>query len=381
MIRIEGPLTVWKGKEVRVVREVVIESEEEKEIPCRGCLLTHSFTNAHTHLPMILLRGLVSELNFWNWIEKIQELEACMGRKEVRAGYYLGIWENILEGNTTVYSMYRGYDLVENSFGAELHLGPISFRESDSDVFSLLQRFRRKTPENIVPTLFAHSLYKLPLERLKETAQILREEPIEFQIHTSETKEEVLRVKEKFGQYPVRVLEALELLTPKTMLVHAGWITKGELDIASKYEASLVHVPASNARLAIHGFFPWREAEERGMKILFGTDSPASNDGQGILHDLRLALLSAKDRYWDAEVFGWKSVEGTFDRGGFALWRPRYTFLPRGEALVNEFLYAPHLFSLELLVKGGRVLYPREAPKEVIRARRVAERFLGRCGD
>ena len=378
MIRIEGPLTVWLGEKIAVAKEVLLETEEEREIPCRGCLLTHSLVNAHTHLPMILLRGLVSEKNFWDWLKEVQTLEDLMTKKEVRAGYYLGLWENILSGNTVVYSMYRGYDLVEETFDVELHIGPISFRESEKDVLSLLERFRRKAPEGVVPTLFAHSLYNLPLERLKEIAEVLEEEPIEFQIHTSETKEEVLEVKKRFGQYPVRVMEALGLLTPRTMLVHAGWITKSELDLVSKHDASLVHVPASNARLAIHGFFPWKEAEERGIRVLFGTDSPTSNDGQSILHDLRLALLSAKDRYWDAEPFGWRSVRNAFDRGGFALWKPKETVLEGGEALVNTFLYAPHLFSLKLLVKNREVLHPREPPRRVLKALEIARKFRER---
>ncbi|NPA86664.1 MAG: amidohydrolase family protein [Candidatus Diapherotrites archaeon] len=375
---VRGPLTLWLGERIEVVKE--FELPGEGDLSCPNCLLTHSFINAHTHLPMAFLRGLVSEKNFWDWLREIQELEALMDDKDVEAGYYLGLWENLLAGNSTVYSMYRGYDLVRNTFGLELHIGPISFREAERDVSSLLEKFERRAPPGVVPTLFAHSLYTLPLERLREIAQILGERDIEFQIHTSETKEEVLEVKRRFGQYPVRVMEALGLITSKTMLVHAGWITKGELDIAARHGASLVHVPASNARLAIHGFFPWKEAEERGIRVLFGTDSQASNDGQSVLHDLRLALLFAKDRYWDAEPFGWRNVVGAFDRGGFALWKPNSFLTLHGKPLVNQFLYAPHLFKLRLLIKNGRLLYPRKTPPEVKKAKRRWIRFLERIG-
>ena len=86
MIRIEGPLTVWNCDNIEVVNEVVIESESDDEIECKNCLLTHSFINAHTHLPMILLRGLVSERNFWDWLKDVQEIEKEMGKKEIEAG-------------------------------------------------------------------------------------------------------------------------------------------------------------------------------------------------------------------------------------------------------------------------------------------------------
>jgi len=299
-----------------------------------------------------------------------------MGRKELWAGYVISTWENILPGNTVVYSMYRGYEFVKETFGAELHIGPMSTREADSDIFTLLERFERKKPEGVVTTLFAHSLYLTPLSRLKEMAEI----PLEFQIHAAETKEEVKLVKEKFGNYPVRVLHALGLLRKNTMLVHAGWVTKSELDLVSRAGASLVHVPASNYRLAIHGFFPWKEARERGVRVLFGTDSAASNDGQSVLHDLRLALLTAKDRYWDASLFGWEDVKGAFDRRGLALWEPLYPFPERGRSLVSTFLYAPHLFRLKLLVREGNVLFPRPMPKEVRKALRIAERFRDKLG-
>ena len=377
MIRVEGPLTTWLDGEVRVVREVCFESEEDVELGARGALLTHSFVNAHTHLPMILLRGLVTEKNFWDWLSEVRRLEEEMRRSEIRAGYLLGIYENVLSGNTVIYSMYRGYELIEETLGAEVHVGPISTRESDRDVLSLLERFVRRKPDGVVPTLYAHSLYMLPLERLKELAEL---RDYELQLHVSETKEEVKVVRERFGQYPVRVMRALGLLRENTMLVHAGWITKGELDLVAEAGASLVHVPASNARLAIHGFFPWKEATERNIRVLFGTDSPASNDGQSILHDLRLALLSAKDRYWDAEPFGRRLVEGAFDRRGYALWVPAYKLPEAGESLVSTFLYAPHLFKLRLLIRDGRVLFPIPERGKVRRALRIAERFREKVG-
>jgi len=106
LIRIDGPLTIWLGETIKIVDHFEIPSEEEARIRCKGCLLTHSFVNAHTHLPMILLRGLVTEKNFWDWLEEVQRLEECMKRRDVEAGYYLGLWENILSGNTTIYSRY-----------------------------------------------------------------------------------------------------------------------------------------------------------------------------------------------------------------------------------------------------------------------------------
>lgn len=369
---IEGPLTVWTDR-VEIVKTVVLDGEEDN-IVCKNCLLTHSFINAHTHLPMILLRGLVTEKNFWDWLEEIRMLEELMNKKDIWAGYVIGIWENVLSGNTTVYSMYRGYNLVKETFGVELHIGPLSTREADTDVFTLLERFEQKKPEGVVTTLYAHSLYLMPISRLKEIAEI----PLEFQIHVAETKEEVRRVKEKFGSYPARVLHTLGLLRSNTMLVHAGWITKSELDLVSQTGSILVHVPASNYRLAIHGFFPWKEARERGTEVMFGTDSAASNDGQSILHDLRLALLTAKDRYWDASLFNFEDVRRAFDRKGFALWEPIYPIPEKGFALINTFLYSPHLFRLRLLWKNGNILFPRPLPREVRKALRIAERFRDR---
>ncbi len=369
MISIKGDITVW-NEDIREVKEVLIEGDD-MELEGRF-ILTPSFVNAHTHLPMILLRGIVEARNFWDWLREIQEIESLMRRKEIRAGYTLGIYENILMGNTRIYSMYKKYWLVEDTLGTTLHLGPVSQEESDKDVISLLERFMKRKPSDVEPTLYAHSLYTIPKERFLE----MRELRLPLQVHVSETKEEVLRVKEMYGDYPVRVLHRWGLLRDNTMLVHAGWITKGELDLISMEGGSLVHTPVSNHKLATHGFFPWKEALERSIPVYIGTDSPVTNDGQSIRDDIRFALLSARDRYWDAEPFHIDIIDRVFD-DGWAVWEPLYPIRERGKHLINTFIFAPHLFRLKLLVKNGNILYPRKYP-QLSHAFRVWERFRDR---
>ncbi len=376
MISIKGPLTAWLEGKIERVEEISIESVQDGYIECRNCILTHGLFNAHTHLPMVLLRGFCDGLYLTEWLKCVEKLELEMKDREIWAGYLLGIWENLINGVTKIYNMYRKYELIEETFGVEVLAGPFSSKDvvEGIDVLSVVERWKKNAPENVTPALYLHSVYKVPQFLLRELSEV---KDLPLQIHVGETKEEMLWSKKYFGNYPVRVLNNFGLLHRNTFLVHGGWTTKGELDLISKAGSSLVHVPAANMKLAVHGFFPWKEAVERRIDVYFGTDSPASNDGQDIRNDVRIALLWVRDRYWDASVLDpVKTVEGLFDREAYVLWKTKHFVHPK--SIVNTFLFSPSSFYPVLVVKRGKIVFPRKEPSVLRKARKIAINYVER---
>ncbi len=322
-------------------------------------IVIHSFINAHTHLPLTPFRGLLEDLYFHDWLPRLIEMEGVLTERDMRHLYEAGVYENLAEGNTVIYSMYNYYWTIRDTLGTELHIGPKSFREEE-DVETLLRKFI--PPENAVATVYMHSLYKYPLEEVVEASLLAKERGMEFQMHVGETKEEVKWIKERYGDYPVRLLSRENALHEGVMLVHCGWITKSELLHIAEAGAKMVHVPVPNMKLAIHGFFPWREAYELGIDVYIGTDSAVSNNGQSILHDLRVALLSLKDRYWDGGLNGIEMAT-IFDEKGWIVLSPKPYMKVNTRNLVHNLFYTPHAFTIRSVWREGEKLYPSPPPE------------------
>ncbi len=300
----------WDGKKIRENVEVTIEGNEVREGLDKSdyfiegdFILLPAFFNAHAHLPMIVFKGVFEDLSFHDWLANIWEHEKRWDFRFLYPAALLSLAENVANGSPQVVSMY--FDWLAEAKAAELlnarvWTGPILGFPFDH----LIARLTMPKPsKNVVPTVFLHSLYAIK-EGALERAREFVEKGYPLQIHVSETREEVIRVRKTYGDYPVRILEREGVLGKSTMIVHAGWLTKDELSIISRRGGILVHCPTSNMKLATHGFFPWREAKELGVKVRLGTDSQASNNTQDIFFEMRTALLLAKNNYWDAAVVG-----------------------------------------------------------------------------
>ncbi len=283
--------------------------KSDEVVSGENAILMPSFMNAHAHIPMIVFRGMQEDMTFHDWLSSVWNAERRWRRRFAFPASLLSLAENVRSGNTDVISMYWFFEETARAaevIGLNLYTGPVfldAFLPRPIVKAAAIVFFRRwKRSENVVPTVFAHGLYTCGEETMETVREIKERFSAPFQIHVSETRREVLDVRERWGNYPVYVLQDLGLLDGDTYLVHAGWLTKNELRLVSETGATLVHCPSSNMKLATHGFFPWREAMRIGVRVKLGTDSQASNNTQDIFFEMRTAALLHKNNYWDASV-------------------------------------------------------------------------------
>src|SRR5215475_11578235 len=112
----DGGIAVTNGRIVAIGPVADIESRysSRQRINATGKVITPGLINGHTHVPMVLFRGLADDLDLQEWLTKyIFPAEAKNVTEEfVRVGTRLGLAEMIRGGTTTYCDMYYFEDAI-----------------------------------------------------------------------------------------------------------------------------------------------------------------------------------------------------------------------------------------------------------------------------
>jgi 5-methylthioadenosine/S-adenosylhomocysteine deaminase len=112
----DGGIAVVNGRIVAIGPRAEIESRytSRQRINATGKVITPGLINGHTHVPMVLFRGLADDLDLQEWLTKyIFPAEAKNVTEEfVRVGTRLGLAEMIRGGTTTYCDMYYFEDAI-----------------------------------------------------------------------------------------------------------------------------------------------------------------------------------------------------------------------------------------------------------------------------
>src|ERR1044072_1843942 len=112
----DGGIAVSKGRIVAIGPRAEIEGgySSRQRISAAGNRITPVLITGHTHIPMVLFRGLADDLDLQEWLTKyIFPAEAKNVTEEfVRVGTRLGLAEMISGGTTTYCDMYYFEDAI-----------------------------------------------------------------------------------------------------------------------------------------------------------------------------------------------------------------------------------------------------------------------------
>ena len=145
-----------------------------------------------------------------------------------------------------------------------------------------------------------HSVYLCSEETLQDAAELAKRRQGRLHIHVSETRKEVAECHAKTGMYPVEYLDSLDFFQPGTICAHASWVKKNEIRLLKQHEATAVHCPSSNMKLACGGTLSLPAYMEAGVDVRLGTDGAASSgNGLNMQGEARLASLVQRHDHWD----------------------------------------------------------------------------------
>jgi 5-methylthioadenosine/S-adenosylhomocysteine deaminase len=301
-VAISGNKIVAVGSE----KEICSKYTGKQQIDCFGKVLMPGLINAHTHVPMTLMRGLADDLRLDVWLQGYMwpVERQFVSHDFVRLGTQLACAEMIRSGTTCFADMYFFEHVVaqavsEAGMRAVCSQTVVKFPSPDAVAFEdSLAAARKyiqewKDHELIVPSVAPHAPYTCTPEILRASALLAAEFDVPLHIHLAETALEVETMRRENGMPVIPYVKKQHLFDAKVLAAHCVHIDEGEIRTLLHAGAGVAHNPSSNLKLA-SGFAPVQKMLDLGLNVGIGTDGPASNNDLDMFEEIRLTAFLAK---------------------------------------------------------------------------------------
>ena len=354
--------------------------EAKEIIRLNNHLVCPGLINTHTHLPMVLFRGLGDHLTLKGWLEEIIfPLEKKMVTPEfIRVGTELALLELIKNGITTVCDMYFHTPVMAklfDSYGlrAVLAVDMLGlFSDWKKDLDDLCEQYGKN--HRIYPAIACHAPYTCDADLLKLSAEESQKRNIPISIHVAETEWEISEIKKRYGKTPVAHLKDCGVIGPHCIFVHCVHLSEEDMDLMVETKTPLSYNPESNMKLG-SGIAPILRVREKGITVGIGTDGAASNNDLNLFTEMDTGAklqklnnpsktIEAKDIFSmvtssAAKVLGLSDSIGKIQAGFFAdiialnLNHPH--LYPRHD-LLNHLVYSASGREVDFMMCHGKVL-------------------------
>ncbi len=286
---------------VGTAAEIASKYTARATINATGKVVMPGLINAHTHVPMVMFRGIADDLELMEWLRNyIFPAEAKNVDEEfVRWGTRLGCLEMIKGGTTTYVDMYYFEDAIADETaraGMRAVLGEtvLDFPAPDNKTWqaamAYAERFVRKWKNHplITPAIAPHAPYTVSAEHLKEAHEFSERHQVPLVIHVAETQAEVTEIQQKQNASPVAYLDRLGLLGARVIAAHVVLPSAEDIKTLATRKVGVAHCPQSNMKLA-SGVSPVPEMLKAGVAVGIGTDGAASNNDMNLWEEIDTA--------------------------------------------------------------------------------------------
>ncbi|MEQ1760223.1 MAG: amidohydrolase [Vicinamibacterales bacterium] len=300
-----GAVAIRAGAIV-AVGDIAAQVDAVETLDCQGKVVMPGLVNAHTHVPMSLLRGLADDLRLDVWLMgyMMPVERSFVSPAFVSLGTRLSCAEMIRSGTTCFADMYyfeRAVAEATASAGMRAVCGQtvLKFASPDARSYEDALAYARefiaewKNHPLIVPAVAPHAPYTCTTEILRSCAELAAEFDVPLHIHISETTSEVETWRRDYGMPVVPWIKKQRLFDAKVIAAHCVHIDEGEMRTLKEAKAGVAHNPSSNLKLA-SGIAPVTRMLDLGLNVGIGTDGTASNNDLDMFEEVRMAALLAK---------------------------------------------------------------------------------------
>jgi cytosine/adenosine deaminase-related metal-dependent hydrolase len=287
------------------------------DVDLGDAVLLPGLVNAHTHLELTAMRGLLRGIPFVPWIRALTEARAAvLTEATMLDAARWGIVEGLLAGITT-YADTSASGVVLRALN-EMRVRGIMYQE----VFGPSPAQRTAALDDLRARVDALREWETPLARLgvsPHAPYTVHEDllidvtayavgaGLPVAMHLAESDAEIRFLREGEGPFaeglrargipvmrrshsPVHLLVELGVVLARPLLIHCVQIDETDIAFIAEHACPVAHCPTSNAELG-HGIAPLREMLDAGVTVGVGSDSLASNDRLDMLSEARLAML------------------------------------------------------------------------------------------
>jgi len=386
----DGGIAISKGRIVAIGPRAEIERDytSRQRVNAAGKVITPGLINGHTHIPMVLFRGLADDLDLQEWLTKyIFPAEAKNVTEEfVRVGTRLGLAEMIRGGTTTYCDMYYFEDAIADEtakagvrgvLGETLIDFPVADNKTNAEGMAYVEKFvtRWKGHDLIIPAVAPHAPYTVSEEHLKAVRAFSDRTGAPIVTHISETKKELDDSVKARGASPVAYLDRIGFLNDHVIAAHMVWPQGTDIDILKRRGVGVVHNPQSNMKLA-SGVAPVPKMLSVGVFVGLGTDGAASNNDLNMWEEMDTVaklhkvftgdpkVISAQEAFELATIRGAEALHldkeiGSLEKGKRAdiliIDRDTLNQIPLYN-LYSDLVYATKASDVESVIINGRIV-------------------------
>src|SRR2546430_12048923 len=148
--------------------------------------------------------------------------------------------------------------------------------------------------------------------------EVAESERTPFHIHVAEGRYEGERTLAEHGATPMRYLDRLGVLGPRTIGVHCVWLDDDEIRLMGDKGAALAYCPSSNMFLG-DGITRIPEMLRAGVRIGLGTDGGCTNNRLSVFEEMRMTSLLQRVRLLDGGALPATTVFGLGTESGAAI--------------------------------------------------------------
>ena len=309
-VTMDGPVlrdafvSVSDGK-IAAVDTAPLPGTFDRVIDARDKVLLPGLVNAHTHIPMTLMRGYAGGHDLQTWLnDYIFPAEDRLDGRAVRAGASLALAELIASGVTAIGDMYYFCDdiaqaVAQSGINANLCRCVTCFapQERPEDFLSCreMREFHDKWHGygggQILVDVSLHAeytSYACP-EMWRYLGAYAAENGLGMQVHISETRSEHQDCLSRHGKTPLQILNDYGLWDcGRSLAAHCVWVTEEDRALMAEKGITAVHNPVSNLKLG-SGIADVPALLRSGVNVALGTDGVSSNNSHDLWEELKLA--------------------------------------------------------------------------------------------
>lgn len=298
-----------------------------KIIDGQNKLVIPGFANTHTHLPMVLLRGITKTFPLTRWLETIWQYEKLLTPRDIYWGSLLGCIELIQSGTTLFSDMYFHMEEVAKAveqigIRAVLGYGMIDNRskqKADEEIQICINFIDEWLNKNNLITLSVapHSIYTVSDYLWKKAVNIATQKSLILHTHLCELPSETDYSLKHHGSKPCQYLKHLGVLNLQCVLAHGIYLEDSEFGLLQQNNINISHCPVSNAK--INGAVaPIRKLSGRNINITLGTDGAAANNNISIIEQMFTAKLFTDTHGKDESIIDFKTIFKWATKNGYS---------------------------------------------------------------
>lgn len=303
---LDDAFVVVEGETIASVTPTRPAGAFTQEIDCGGNVLMPGLVNAHTHIPMTLMRGYGGGCDLHTWLNDwIFPAEAKLDGRAVRAGAGLALAELIAAGVTTIADMYMHTPAIAQAvlaagisanlscggvyFGAPGDFGPDTCKDCENQRI-LTEEFHGAGNGQILVDASVHGEYTSNVPLWQWMADYAQRKGLGMHVHVSETQSEHEACKGRWGLTPFAILDRYGVWDTRAIAAHCVWTTEEDWAAMAEKGVACVHNPVSNLKLG--SGVAWIPAmKAAGVNVALGTDGVSSNNNQDMFEEMKFAAV------------------------------------------------------------------------------------------